>query len=128
MSNEKSEETIEETQEEKEKKVSKSKKISQSEYEQKILELAETGLTAEKIGENLRKQNIHPKEYNKTISQILKGKNKYINPDLKNIEKKLNKVQEHYKNNKKDKRAMREKDRIFSQLRTYKKYFGVPVK
>jgi len=65
----------------------KSKKLSQLEYEKKVTELAEKGLTSEKIGEELRQQNIHPKEYSKKISRIL-GK-KYINPDLKNIETKL---------------------------------------
>jgi len=101
-------------------------KITQEEYEKKIIELADKGLTSEKIGETLRKQGIHPKEYNKKISKIL-GK-KYINPDLKNIEKKLKKIEEHIQNNKQDKRAIREKDRIFSQLHRAKKYFNVPIK
>ena len=98
-----------------------SKKISQSEFEKKVLELASKGLTSEKIGEELRQQNIHPKEYNKKISQILG--NKYTNPDLKNVEKKLERIKKHYEKNKQDKRAMREKDRIFAHLRKLKKYF-----
>ncbi|MCK5043955.1 hypothetical protein KAR52_03080 [Candidatus Pacearchaeota archaeon] len=101
----------------------KSKKISQAEFEKKVKELAGKGLTSEKIGEELRRQNIHPKEHNKKISQILGDK--YINPDLKNVEKKLERVKKHYENNKQDKRAMREKDRIFSQLRKLKKYFKI---
>jgi hypothetical protein len=48
----------------------KSKKVSQAEFEKKVKELAEKGLTSEKIGEELRRQNIHPKEYNKKISHI----------------------------------------------------------
>jgi len=98
-----------------------SKKISQSEFEKKVLELASKGLTSEKIGEELRQQNIHPKEYNKKISQILGDK--YTNPDLKNVEKKLERIKKHYGENKQDKRAMREKDRIFAHLRKLKKYF-----
>lgn len=98
----------------------KSKKISQSEFEKKVLELAKKGLTSEKIGEELRQQKIHPKEYDKKISKILKDK--YISPDLKNIEKKLERIKKHYEKNKQDKRAMREKDRIFAQLRKVKKY------
>lgn len=94
-----------------------SKKLSGSEFEKRVLELAETGITSEKIGEALRKQGIHPKEHGKKISRILKEKNKYVNPDLKNIEGKLNKVMKHFEKNRQDKRAMREKDRIFSQLR-----------
>lgn len=110
------------TQEKKEK-IVKPKKISQTEFEKKVLELAEKGLTSEKIGEELRKQGIHSKEYNKKISKILKEK--YINPDLKNVENKLERIKKHYKENKQDKRAMREKDRIFAQLRKLKKYFKV---
>lgn len=97
------------------------KKLTQTEYEKKVKELAGKRLTAEKIGENLRKQNIHPKEYNKKISKILEDK--YINPDLKNVEDKLEKIKKHYEKNKQDKRSMREKDRIFAQLRKLKKYF-----
>jgi len=96
-------------------------KISQSEFEKKIIELAKKGLTSEKIGEELRKQGIHPKEYDKKISKILKDK--YINPDLKNVEEKLKRIKEHYEKNKQDKRSMREKDRVFAQLRKLKKYF-----
>ena len=95
-------------------------KISQAEFEKKVIELAKKGLTSEKIGEELRQQRIHPKEYNKKISKILGNKN--INPDLKNVEEKLEKVKKHYEKNKQDKRAMREKDRIFAQLRKLKKY------
>ena len=99
----------------------KSKKLTQEEFEKKVLELAEKELTSEKIGEELRKQNIHPKEYKKKISQILGDK--YIIPDIKNIETKLEKIKKHSEKNKKDKRAMREKGRIAAQLRRTKKYF-----
>jgi len=111
------------TQEKKEEKVEdkKPKKLSQEEFEKKVLELAEKGLTSEKIGEELRRQNIHPKEYDKKISKILGDK--YINPDLKNVEVKLERIKKHLPKNKQDKRAMREKDRIFAQLRKLKKYF-----
>jgi len=109
----------------KEKPIVKSKKISPAEFEKKVIELAKKNLTSEKIGEELRKQNIHPKEFNKKISKILKENNNYINPDLKNVEAKLEKVKTQYEKNKKDKRAMREKDRIFAQLRKLKRYFKV---
>jgi len=100
-----------------------SKKLSQSEFEKKVLELAKKGLTSEKIGEELRQQKIHPKEYNKKISKILGEK--YINPDLKNVGEKLERVKKHYAKNKQDKKAMREKDRIFAQFRKLKKYFKI---
>ena len=96
------------------------KKPSQEEYEKKVLELAAKGLTSEKIGEELRRKGIHPKEYNKKISKILKDK--YINPDLKNTEEKLKKIEEHLKDNKQDQKAKRERSRIFSQIRKIKKY------
>ena len=102
------------------------KKLSQEDFEKKALELAKKGLTSEKIGEELRKQGIHAKEYKKKISKILGDK--YINPDLKNVEIKLERVKKHYETNKQDKRAMREKDRIFAQLRKLKKYFKIPTR
>ncbi|GAH63165.1 unnamed protein product, partial [marine sediment metagenome] len=70
-------------------------------------------------------QGIHPKEHDKKISKILKEKNKYINPDMKNIEEKLEKIKKHYEKHKQDKRAMREKDRVFAKLRKIKKYHKV---
>ena len=99
----------------------KSKKLTQEEFEKKVLELAGKDLTSEKIGEELRKQGIHPKEHKKKISQILGDK--YIIPDLKNIEAKLEKVKTHSEKNKKDKRAKRERVRVAAQLRRAKKYF-----
>jgi len=96
------------------------KKISQAEYEKEVIKLADSGLTSEKIGENLRRRGIHPKEYDKKISQILG--NKYVSPDLKNVEKKLEKIKAHTEKNPQDKRAKREKDRVFSQLRKVNLY------
>ncbi|MDD2478170.1 MAG: hypothetical protein PHW45_04320 [Candidatus ainarchaeum sp.] len=98
----------------------KKKKLSQAEYEKKVLEYSKEGITAEKIGEKLRREGIHSKDYNKKISQILGEK--YVSPELKNVSEKLEKIKAHYENNKQDKRAKREKDRVFSQLRKIKKY------
>ena len=102
------------------------KKLSQEEYEKKVRELGKKGLTSEKIGEELKKQGIHPREYKKKISKIL-GK-EYTSPDLKNIGDKLERIKKHYAKNKQDKRAMREKDRIFAQLRKLKKYLKIPIR
>jgi len=122
MPRKKKEETEEKTEDKEEKTEVKedSKKISQEKYEKKVLELAETGLTAEKIGEKLRREGIHPAEYGKKIAKILGGK--YVNPDKENIFKKLSKIQEHFKKNKGDKRAMREKERVSAQLRRLNLY------
>jgi len=110
------------------KKEDKKQKLSEKDFEKKILELAEKGLTTEKIGLELKKQGIPLKDYKKKISKILKENNKYQSPDLKNIDAKLERIKNHYNTNKQDKRAKREKDRIFAQLRKIKKYLGVPVR
>ncbi|MFW6283321.1 MAG: hypothetical protein ACOC1P_04690 [Minisyncoccales bacterium] len=110
------------------KQTSKKQKLSEKEFEKKVLELADKGLTSEKIGLELKKQGIHPPEYKKKISKILKENEKYQSPDLKNIESKLERIKTHFENNKQDKRAKREKDRVFAQLRKVKKYLGVPVR
>ncbi len=107
------------------KKEKKYKKLTQEEFEKKVIELVEKDLTSEKIGEELRRQGIHPKEYNRKISKILKEKGKYINPDLKNIEEKFKKIIKHYEKSKQHKRAMREKERVYSKLRKLKKYHKI---
>src|SRR3989344_6796609 len=103
-------------------KTESSKKITLKEFEKIILDLAKKGLTAEKIGEELRKQKIHPKEHGKKISKILKENNAYISPDLKNVEEKFKKIEKHFEKNKQDKRALNEKSRIFAQIRKIKQY------
>jgi ribosomal protein S15P/S13E len=102
----------------------KSKKLSREEFEKKVVELGKQGITAEKIGETLRKQGIHSKEYPKKILKILKENKLGIDPDLKNVETKLEAIKKHSEKNRQDKRAMREKDRVFSQLRILKKYIA----
>jgi len=102
------------------------KKPTQAQYEKEVLTLAEEGLTAEKIGEKLRQKGIHPREYEKKISKILGEK--YISPDLKNIENKLERIKKHYDKNHQDKRSKREKDRVFSQLRKIRLYLGIRTK
>lgn len=98
----------------------KQNKVSLEEYEKKVIELSNKGLTAEKIGEELKRKGIHPKDYNKKISKILKEK--YLSPDLKNLEEKIKKIEEHLIKNKQDKKAKRERSRVFSQIRKTKKY------
>lgn len=109
--------------ENKKKNKEKHEKISEEEFEKKVIELAKKGLTSEKIGESLRKEGIHSKEHKK-ISKILKEKNIYENPDFKNMEKKLSVIRTHLEKNKGDKKAMREKDRIFSRLRRIRLYLN----
>ncbi|MEK7148280.1 MAG: hypothetical protein AAB758_03195, partial [Patescibacteria group bacterium] len=77
------------------------------------------------IGEALRKQGIHPKEYGKKISKILKEKNLYVNPDLKNLNEKVERIKKHREKNKQDKKAPMEITRIHSHLRNLNRYFKV---
>lgn len=107
-----------------EKSGTKSKKISQKEFEKKVIELADKGLTAEKIGEKLRQEGIHSAEYSKKISQVLKENKKYINPDLKNIEEKLEKIKNHFEKNRQDKKSARDRDRVYAKLRGLREYFA----
>jgi ribosomal protein S15P/S13E len=95
-------------------------KISGDEFEKKVKEMAQEGLTSEKIGEKLRQQGIHPREYGKKISRLMGEM--YSSPDMANIQNKLDKISRHLEKNRQDKRAMREKDRIFAQLRKLREY------
>ena len=117
MPKKKQEKTEEQTEENK-----KSEKISQEAFEKKVLELAEIGLTAEKIGEKLRKEGVHSKEFSKKISKVLGIK--YTNPDEKNIKEKLDKLETHVKKNKGDKRAKRDRERASAKLRRLRKYLS----
>ncbi len=109
---------------EKTEKKSKAQKISVDEFEAQVIELAEKGMTSEKIGESLRQQGIHPKEHRK-ISRILKEKGLYHPPEIKNIKEKLDRVTAHKEKHIQDKRAMRERERIFSLLRKQKEYHKI---
>jgi ribosomal protein S15P/S13E len=112
---------LEEKAEEKEEKAEKKvKKKTAEEFEKRVIELAESGLTAEKIGEALRKEDIHSKDYGKKISQILGSR--YIQPDEKNLQKKLDNLQKHTEKNKSDKKSIREKQRISATLRRLRNY------
>ena len=108
-----------------EKKEESTKKLSPEEIKRQIIELAEKGITAEKIGEQLRQQRIHPKEHDIKISKILKEKGIYLVPDIKNISGRLERIRTHHKKYKQDKRAKREIERIASQLRKQKEYYKV---
>ena len=84
-------------------------KYTEEEIKAIILKLANKGLTAEKIGLTLRDQYGIPKVelYNLKISKILKEKNKYEEPTNKNLKEKLQKIIDHYKKNKQDKKSER---------------------
>ena len=116
--------TTSETESSKSRKRPKVIKLTSEEFDKRVIELSKQGFTSEKIGETLRRQGIHPKEHNKKISIILKEKGLYTNPDIKNVTEKLERLKKHTEKNKQDKRAKREVNRIFAQLRISNAYFS----
>lgn len=74
-----------------------------------ILKLANKNMTAEKIGLTLRDQYGIPKTklYGFKIKEVLKEKDKYDDPNTKNLKTNVDKILEHYKKNKGDKKAER---------------------
>jgi len=84
-------------------------KFTKDEVREIILKLADKGLTSEKIGLTLRDQYGIPKAkiYNLKISKILKEKDKFEEPTTLNLQNRLEKIKEHYKKNKQDKKAER---------------------
>jgi len=111
--------------EETEKKESSHKKLTAEEYEKKVVELAKNGMISEKIGEALRKEDIHPQEYDKKISEIMREHDLYSSPDLKNIQAKLESLDKHFQNNKQDKKAKKDREKIYGNFRKLKGYFGL---
>lgn len=120
----KSKETENKT-EETEKKESVNKKLTAEEYEKKVIEFAKEGMTSEKIGEALRKEGIHPSEHSIKISKILRKHDLYSNPDLKNIQTKLDNLDKHFQNNKQDKKAKKDREKVYGNFRKLKGYFGL---
>jgi ribosomal protein S15P/S13E len=84
-------------------------KYTEDEVKKIIWDLAEKGFTAEKIGLYLRDQYGIPKAklYNLKISKVIKEKKDFAEPSLINLQKKVGKIEEHYKKNKQDKKAER---------------------
>jgi small subunit ribosomal protein S15 len=84
-------------------------KYSEDEVKSIILKLAEKGVTSEKIGLILRDQYGIPKVklYNLKISKVLKEKGKYEEPTVINLTKKLQKLTEHNKKHKGDRKTER---------------------
>ena len=99
--------------------------IKPEEMEKLILELAQKGMTAEKIGLTLRDEHGWQKNKQKIkISEILKKNNAYIQPDLVNYQKKILTLRDHLKKNKKDIIAKRDIVRLESNLNKLKKYLA----
>jgi len=99
-------------------------KYTEDEVKEIILKLAEKGLTAEKIGLILRDQYGIPrtKIYNLKIGRVLKEKNKFVEPSLLNLQKRAERIEEHHKKNKQDKKAGRSLIIVKAKLKKVKDY------
>ena len=99
-------------------------KYTEEEVKEIILKLAEKGLTSEKIGLTLRDQYGIPKVkiYNLKIGQVLKEKNKFTEPSLLNLQKRKDRIENHYKKNKQDKKADISLIRVKAKLKKVKDY------
>jgi len=99
-------------------------KYTKDEVKAIILKLADKGLTTEKIGLVLRDQYGIPKTkiYNIKISKILKEKDKFDEPTKLNLQKKLEKIEAHYKKNKQDKKTQRALTITKAKLKKIKDY------
>ncbi|MBT4135408.1 30S ribosomal protein S15 [archaeon] len=84
-------------------------KYTEKEVKEIIIKLAKKGLTAEKIGLNLRDQYGIPnvKLYNIKIKKVLEEENLFVEPTNKNLKEKLDKIINHFKKNKQDKKTGR---------------------
>ena len=102
----------------------KKEALTLKEIEKIIIELAEQGMSAEKIGLVLRDKYNVPrlKLHGKRISQVLKENKMPSQPDLSNLTKKVEKLEKHISKNKQDHTASRivgiKKSKI-SKLRKY---------
>jgi ribosomal protein S15P/S13E len=99
------------------KKTGKSK--SKKDIKKKIVELGKKGLTAEKIGLELKKEGFNTEKVK--IGRVLKEAKLWKSPDKLNIEKKVEDLRKHFQNNPHDypsKQSLIEKS---SYLRKIKK-------
>jgi ribosomal protein S15P/S13E len=103
-------------------------KYTEKEIKDIVLNLAKKDpeLTSEKIGLILRDTYGIPKVklYGLKIGKILKEANLYKNPNLKNITKKVEKLETHLKNNKQDKRTGRSLIITKAKLKKTKEYLA----
>jgi ribosomal protein S15P/S13E len=101
-------------------------KYSPDEVKAIILKLANKGMTAEKIGLTIRDQYGIPKTklFGFKIKEVLKEKDKYVDPNIKNLKANLDKVEQHYKKNKGDQKAKRSLIIIKAQLKKREEYLA----
>lgn len=98
-------------------------KTTPVEIEKKVIDLAKQGISPEKIGLKLRDEQGIPKVkvLGLQIKKILKENNLWEDPEIKNIEKKLELLGKHSKTNIHDYKAKRSIVKYNSRLNKLKK-------
>jgi len=79
------------------------KKLTEKEIEKIVLDMAKKGMTSEKIGLELKSKH----NTNTKIGKILKKNKVFLDPDINNLEKKVEKLKKHIEENKHDYRTKR---------------------
>jgi len=99
-------------------------KYTKEEVEAIILKLANKGMTTEKIGLVLRDQYGIPKVkiLGIKIKEVLKERANFEEPTILNLRRRIEKIEEHYKKNKGDKKAERSLIITKSRLKKREKY------
>lgn len=99
-------------------------KYTSEEVKAIIIKLANRGLTSEKIGLVLKDQYGIPsvKVYQFKIKDVLKEKDKFEEPTVINIKRRLERIIKHYSKNKGDKKAERSLIIIKSKLKKTEDY------
>lgn len=92
-------------------------KLSEKEIETKIIELGKTGKTSEKIGLELKKEEIKPSDYKKRISQILRENSMYKNPDQESLKLRIATLEKHASKHKQDRTFKRALSKAAAKLR-----------
>jgi len=81
------------------KKIEEIKKIDKKkieEIEKLIVDLAKKGMTSEKIGLKLKEKGIYVKNYGLKIGKILEKYNFPNDADIRNLEKKIERMKKHF--------------------------------
>ena len=103
------------------------KEIKAGEIEKKVAELANQGLTSEKIGLILKREFKTSKASGVVIGKILKKANLFKDPDIENLRHRVEKLKKHLEKNKHDyktKRTLAIKEAKLKKLIKYRKTKG----
>ena len=106
------------------KKATSNERAKAEDIEKVVVELGKKGIPPGKIGIILKEKHNVPKIklLGKKITQILKENKVEYKNDLDNVNKKIEKIEQHYEKNKQDKRAKREIVRFIGLRKTLEKY------